>query len=98
MASVKTSVPVMADSSSKPVAEVSPEKELASFTASTIRLMTCVSVLPSSSVTATVKESEPLKLAFGVYDHEPVAASIEAVPLLDSDAVSYTHLTLPTTD
>ena len=32
MASVKTSVPVMAESSSEPVAEVSPEKEPGSFT------------------------------------------------------------------
>ena len=66
MASVKTSVPVIAESSSEPVAEISPEKEPASPTDATIRLTTCVSVLPSSSVTATVKESEPLKFAFGV--------------------------------
>ena len=87
MASVKTSVPVIAASSSDPVAEVSPEKEPGSFTDVTIRLMTCVSVWPSSSVTATVKESEPLKLAFGVYVHIPVVASIEAVPSLDSDVI-----------
>ena len=87
MASVKASVPVIAESSSDPVAEVSPEKEPGSFTASTIRLTTCVSVCPSSSVTATVKESEPLELAFGMYDHAPVVASIEAVPLLDSDVI-----------
>ena len=87
MASVKTSVPVMGESSSKPGAEVSPEKEPGSFTDATIRLMTCVSMLPSSSVTATVKESEPLKFAFGVYDHAPVA-SIDAVPLLDSDVMA----------
>ena len=87
MASVKTSVPVIAASSSDPVAEVSPEKEPGSFTDVTIRLMTCVSVWPSSSVTATVKESEPLKFAFGVYDHIPVVASIEAVPLLDADVI-----------
>ena len=62
MASVKTSVPVMAESSSKPVIEVSPEKEPGSPTDVTVRLTTCVSVLPSSSVAATVKESEPLKL------------------------------------
>ena len=87
MASVKASVPVIADSSSEPVAEVLPEKEPGSFTASTIRLMTCVSVWSSSSVTVTVKESEPLKLAFGVYDHAPVVVSMEAVPLLDSDVI-----------
>ena len=87
MASVKTSVPVIAASSSDPVAEISPEKEPGSFTASTIRLTTCVSAWPSSSVTATIKESEPLKFAFGVYDHIPVVASIEAVPLLDADVI-----------
>ena len=87
MASVKISVPVMAESSSEPVTEVSPEKEPGSFTDATIRLMTCVSVWPSSSVTITVKESEPLKLAFGVYDHAPVVASTEAVPLFDSDVI-----------
>ncbi len=85
MASVKTSVPVMGEPSSEPGADVFPAKEPGSFTDVTIRLTTCVSVLPSSSVTATVKESEPLKLAFGVYDHAPVVASMEAVPLLDSD-------------
>ena len=87
MASAKTSVPVIAESSSDPVAEVSPEKEPGSFTDSTIRLMTCISVWPSSSVAVTVKESEPLKLAFGMYDHAPVVASTEAVPLLDSDVI-----------
>ena len=66
MASVKTSVPVMGEPSSEPGAEVSPEKEPGSFTDVTLRLTTCVSVLPSSSVKATVKESEPLKFAFGV--------------------------------
>ena len=87
MASVKTSVPVIAESSSDPVAEVSPEKEPGSFTDVTARLITCVSVWPWSSVTATVKKSEPLKLAFGAYDHIPVMASIDAVPLLDSDVI-----------
>ena len=87
MASVKTSVPVMVKSSSEPVADVLPEKAPGSFTDATVRLMTCVSVWPSSSVTVTVKESEPLKLAFGVYDHAPVVASMEAVPLLDSDVI-----------
>jgi len=87
MTSVKTSVPVIAESSSEPVAEVSPVNEPGSFTDATIRLTTCVSVLPSSSVTATVKESEPLKLAIGVYDQAPVVASIDAVPLLDSDVI-----------
>ena len=87
IASVKTSVPVMAASSSEPVADVFPAKEPGSFDASTIRLMTCVSVLPSSSVTVTVKESEPLKFAFGVYDHAPVVALIEAVPLFYSDVI-----------
>ena len=87
MASVKTSVPVMAESSSEPVADVLPEKEPESFTDVTVKLITCVSVWPSSSVTITRKESEPLKLVFGVYDHAPVVASIEAVPLLDSDVI-----------
>ena len=87
MASVKTSVPVTEASSSVPVADVFPEKEPVSFTDATIRLMTCVSVFPSSSVTATVKESEPLKFTFGVYDHIPVVASIETVPLLYSDVI-----------
>ena len=87
MASVKTSIPVIAESSSEPVADVFPENEPGSFTDETMRLMTWVSVWPSSSVTVTVKESEPLKLAFGVYDHAPVLASIEAVPLLDSDVI-----------
>ena len=87
MASVKTSVPVTEASSSVPVADVFPEKEPGSFTDATMRLMTCVSVWPSSSVTVTVKESDPLKLAFGVYDHAPVVASMEAVPLLDSDVI-----------
>ena len=87
MASVKASVPVMAESSSEPVAEVLPVKEPGSFTDATIRLMTCVSVCPSSSVTVTVKESEPLKLAFGTYDHAPVVSSIDAVPLFDSDVM-----------
>ena len=87
MALVKTSVPVTEASSSEPVADVLPEKEPGSFTDMTVRLMTCVSVWPSSSVTATAKESEPLKLAFGVYDHSPVEASIDAVPLLDSDVI-----------
>ena len=87
MASVKTSMPVIAESSSEPVAEVLPMKEPESLTDATIRLTTCVSVCPSSSVTVTVKESEPLKLAFGVYDHIPVVASIEAVPVLNSDVI-----------
>ena len=87
MASVKTSVPVTEASSSEPVADVLPEKEPVSFTDVTVRLTTCVSVLPSSSVTATVKESEPLKFTFGVYDHAPVVALIDAVPLLDSDVI-----------
>ena len=87
MVSAKTSVPVIAESSSEPVAEVSPEKEPGSFTDVTIRLMTCVSAWPSSSVTATVKVSEPLKLAFGAYDHAPVVASIDAAPLLASDVM-----------
>ena len=87
MASVKVSVPVMAESSSEPVADVFPEKEPGSFTDATIRLMNCVSVWPSSSVTITAKESEPLKLAFGAYDHAPVVASMDAVPLLDSDVI-----------
>ena len=77
----------MAESSSEPVTEVLPEKEPGSFTAATIRLMTCVSVWPSSSVTVTRKESEPLKFAFGVYDHAPVVASMNAVPLSASDVI-----------
>ena len=87
MASVKTSVPVTEASSSEPVAEVLPVKEPGSFTDVTIRLMTCVSMWPSSSVTVTVKKSDPLKLAFGWYDHAPEVASIDAVPLLDSDVI-----------
>ena len=47
MASVKPSVPVTAESSSEPVADVLPVKEPGSFTDATIRLMTCVSVWPS---------------------------------------------------
>jgi hypothetical protein len=39
-------------------------------------------------VAATVKESEPLKLAIGVYDQAPVVASMDAVPLLDSDVMA----------
>ena len=70
--------------SSKPVPEVSPENEPGSFTGETVRVMTCVSSWPSSSVTFTVKESEPLKCSFGVYVHAPVA-SIEAVPLDAAD-------------
>ena len=87
MASVKTSVPAIAESSSEPIDDVSPEKEPGSFTDVTVRLITCVSVWPSSSVTVTVKESEPLKFAFGVYDHAPVVASMDAVPLLDADVI-----------
>ena len=87
MASVKISVPVIEASSSEPVADVFPVKEPGSFTDGTTRLMTCVSVWPSSSVTVTLKESEPLKLAFGVNDHAPLVASIEAVPLFDSDVM-----------
>ena len=87
MTSVKASVPVMVESSSEPVADVLPVKEPGSFTDATVRLMTCASVWPSSSVTVTVKESVPLKLAFGAYDHAPMVASIDAVPLLDSDVM-----------
>ena len=47
-------------------------------------MMTCVSSWPSSSVTFTVKESEPLKCSIRSYVHAP-AASIEAVPLLASE-------------
>ena len=75
MASVKTTVPAIADSSSEPVDDVLPVKEPGSFTDVTVRLMTCVSVWPSLSVTATAKESEPLKFAFGMYDHAPVMPS-----------------------
>ena len=87
MASVKTSVPAIAESSYEPIADVLPEKEPGSPTDVTNRLMTCVSVWPSSSVTVTVKKSDPLKLAFGWYDHAPEVASIDAVPLLDSDVI-----------
>ena len=52
-------------SPSAPEPEVSPEKEPSSLTALRVRLMVWVSSCPSSSVTVTVKESEPLKSASG---------------------------------
>ena len=63
--SVKARVPVMELSPSAPEPEVSPEKEPASLTALRVRLMVWVSSCPSSSVTVTVKESEPLKSVSG---------------------------------
>ena len=63
--SVKARVPVMELSPSAPEPEVSPEKEPSSLTALRVRLMVWVSSWPSSSVTVTVKESEPLKSVSG---------------------------------
>ena len=63
--SVKARVPVMEASPSAPEPEVSPEKEPSSLTALRVRLMVWVSSWPSSSVTVTVKESEPLKSVSG---------------------------------
>ena len=63
--SVKARVPVMEVSPSAPEPEVSPEKEPSSLTALRVRLMVWVSSWPSSSVTVTVKESEPLKSVSG---------------------------------
>ena len=62
--SVKARVPVM-EAPSAPEPEVSPEKEPSSLTALRVRLMVWVSSWPSSSVTVTVKESEPLKSVSG---------------------------------
>ena len=72
--------PALAMLSSSTVNASSPAVK--SATAATVTLMTWVSALPSSSVTVTVKLSEPLKFASGVYVQAPVTASIEAVPLL----------------
>ena len=83
--SVKVSVPVIEPASSAPVPVVLPEKVPASFAGLTVRLMTLVSWWPSSSVTVTVKASEPLKCWVGVYVHAPVLGSMDAVPLLASE-------------
>ena len=58
--SVNVSVPVMSPSSSAPPPLVSPPNVPASFTCVTVRLISCVSTFPSSSVTLTVKLSPPL--------------------------------------
>ena len=65
-ASVAERVPVMAEVSSSAEPEVSPEMAAGSSTAVMVRSICCVVVPPRSSVTVTVKESLPLKLAFGV--------------------------------
>ncbi|MNC90776.1 hypothetical protein D3C83_69190 [compost metagenome] len=66
MASVKLRVPVTSPASSAPLPLVLPPKLPASLTWVTVMLITCVSLLPSSSVTVTVKLSLPLKFASGV--------------------------------
>ena len=52
--------------SSLPVAVMSPVKLAGSSTAERVTLITCSLVPDLSSVTRTVNESLPLKLAFGV--------------------------------
>ena len=64
--SLAARVPVMADESSAPLPEVSPEMVAGSSTAVIVREMVCVVLPPRSSVTVTVKESLPLKLALGL--------------------------------
>ena len=65
-ASVKVTVPVTAPPSSVPLPDVSPPNDPGLLIWLMVILMTWVSVLPSSSVTETVKLSEPLKLLSGV--------------------------------
>ena len=59
-ASSNVSVPVIGSPSSGPLPVVSPPNVPSSFTCVTVRSITCVSTFPSSSVTLTVKLSEPL--------------------------------------
>ena len=59
-ASANVNVPAIAPPSSGPVPLVAPPNVPASFTCVTVRLINCVSTFPSSSVTLTVKLSEPL--------------------------------------
>ena len=56
----------MAEVSSSAEPDLSPEMTAGSSTAVMVRSICCVVVPPRSSVTVTVKESLPLKLAFGV--------------------------------
>ena len=64
--SVNVRVPVTAPPFSVPLPDVLPPKVPASSAWATVILITWVSVLPSSSVTMTVKLSLPLKLLSGV--------------------------------
>ena len=56
----------MAEVSSSAEPDLSPEMTAGSSTAVIVREMAWVVVPPRSSVMVTVKESVPLKLAFGV--------------------------------
>ena len=58
--SLTVSVPVMGPASSAPAPLVLPPKLAGSLTGVTVSVISCVSTLPSSSVTDTVKLSAPL--------------------------------------
>ena len=79
--SVADMLPVIVESST-PVLDRSPEIRAGSSIAVIARLISCSVAAPKSSVTSTENESLPLKLGLGVYDHFPVAAVMEAVPLV----------------
>ena len=64
--SVAARVPVIAPLFSSPVPEVSPVMTAGSSMAVMVKVMSWVVMPSQSSVTVTVKESEPLKLAVGV--------------------------------
>ena len=79
-------VPVIVESS-RLILLVSPVmlallSRVISSIADIVRLISCSVAPPLSSVIKTEKESLPLKLRLGLYVHLPVAAVIEAVPLV----------------
>ena len=71
---------MIAPPSSVPAPVISPEMLAASSMANTFTLIGWLVEPPRSSVIVTAKESVPLKLAFGLYDQFPDAASMEATP------------------
>ena len=58
--------PEIGPPSSSPLPEVLPVTTVELLTALTVIFISCVSVLPSSSVIVTAKVSVPLKFSFGV--------------------------------
>ena len=74
-------VPVIVESSGEVLLR-SPDIKAGSSSADIVRFISCSVAPPLSSVIKTENESVPLKLELGLYVHLPVAAVIEAAPLL----------------